>query len=143
VLLHASSLHDFPPCIIRELLLITGLQQYGLGNWQDVAEHVGTRYKEECEKHYLDTYINDRMSGKPFMPVCHDIPNGTFLCKYSLQVNSCSLQRMKAKINITQEEFQARKRARIEKMRQPAREFDRNIHIVRQILTALGFQRYH
>ncbi|KAJ9125622.1 hypothetical protein QFC22_000584 [Naganishia vaughanmartiniae] len=80
----------------EELLLITGLQQYGLGNWQDVAEHVGTRYKEECEKHYLDTYINDRMSGKPFMP------------------------RMKAKIDITQEEFQARKRARIEKMRQPA-----------------------
>ncbi|KAJ9109281.1 hypothetical protein QFC21_000610 [Naganishia friedmannii] len=80
----------------EELLLITGLQQYGLGNWQDVAEHVGTRYKEECEKHYLDTYINNRMSGKPFMP------------------------RMKAKIDITQEEFQARKRARIEKMRQPA-----------------------
>lgn len=53
----------------RELLLITGLQQYGLGNWQDVAEHVGTRYKEECEKHYLDTYINDRKSGKPCMPV--------------------------------------------------------------------------
>lgn len=55
--------------LFRELLLITGLQQYGLGNWQDVAEHVGTRYKEECEKHYLDVYINDRKSGKPFMPV--------------------------------------------------------------------------
>ncbi|KAI5452008.1 Transcriptional adapter ada2 [Naganishia albida] len=80
----------------EELLLITGLQQFGLGNWQDVAEYVGTRYKEECEKHYLDVYINDRKSGKPFMP------------------------RMKAKLDISQEEFMVRKRARIEKMRQPA-----------------------
>ncbi|GHJ85252.1 hypothetical protein NliqN6_1654 [Naganishia liquefaciens] len=80
----------------EELLLITGLQQYGLGNWQDVAEHVGTRFKEECEKHYFDTYINDRKSGKPCMP------------------------RMKAKLDITQDEFLSRKRARIEKMRQPA-----------------------
>jgi hypothetical protein len=33
------------------------------------------------------------------------------------------LQRMKAKLDISQDEFLARKRARIEKMRQPAREF--------------------
>jgi transcriptional adapter 2-alpha len=101
----------------RELLLITGLQQFGLGNWQDVAEYVGTRYKEECEKHYLDVYINDRKSGKPFMPVSL---SDVGYCQS--RSNTIIPQRMKAKLDISQEEFMARKRARIEKMRQPARE---------------------
>lgn len=44
----------------RELLLISGLQTSGMGNWLDVAEFVGTRTKEECEKHYNETYLLDR-----------------------------------------------------------------------------------
>lgn len=30
---------------------------YGLGNWADIAEHVGGRTKEECHDHYVATYI--------------------------------------------------------------------------------------
>lgn len=41
----------------EELLLISGLIQNGLGNWAEVAQHVGTRTKEECEQHYLQVYL--------------------------------------------------------------------------------------
>ncbi|KAJ2853408.1 Transcriptional adapter ada2 [Coemansia erecta] len=41
----------------EELLLIDGLRQFGMGNWKDAAEHVGTRTKEECEQHYLNVYV--------------------------------------------------------------------------------------
>ncbi|SCZ89696.1 BZ3500_MvSof-1268-A1-R1_Chr9g10561 [Microbotryum saponariae] len=41
----------------EELLLIEGAEMYGLGNWADMAEHVGGRTKEECEQHYLHTYV--------------------------------------------------------------------------------------
>jgi hypothetical protein len=42
----------------RELLLIEGIAQQGLGNWQAVAEHVGTRTREEVEDHYNTVYID-------------------------------------------------------------------------------------
>ncbi|KAJ1921426.1 Transcriptional adapter ada2 [Mycoemilia scoparia] len=42
----------------EELLLIEGLMQFGMGNWAQAAEHVGTKTKEECEEHYLETYVN-------------------------------------------------------------------------------------
>lgn len=42
----------------RELLLISACQTFGLGNWGDIAEHIGSyRTKEEVEAHYLQTYI--------------------------------------------------------------------------------------
>ncbi|KAJ2687267.1 Transcriptional adapter ada2, partial [Coemansia spiralis] len=41
----------------EELLLIDGLRQFGMGNWKDAAEHVGTKSKEECEQHYLSVYV--------------------------------------------------------------------------------------
>ncbi|KAJ2777961.1 Transcriptional adapter ada2 [Coemansia interrupta] len=41
----------------EELLLIDGLRQFGMGNWKDAAEHVGTRSKEECEQHYMEVYV--------------------------------------------------------------------------------------
>ena len=48
----------------RELLLISGLQTYGLGNWAEVADYVGTRLKEDCERHYTETYLAERSSTK-------------------------------------------------------------------------------
>jgi hypothetical protein len=42
----------------RELLLVEGVAQQGLGNWQAVAEHVGTRTKEEVEEHYNTVYVD-------------------------------------------------------------------------------------
>ncbi|KAJ1668841.1 Transcriptional adapter ada2 [Coemansia sp. RSA 1813] len=42
----------------EELFLIDGLRQFGMGNWKDAAEYVGTKTKEECERHYNDVYVS-------------------------------------------------------------------------------------
>ncbi|GLU20597.1 hypothetical protein SLE2022_367880 [Rubroshorea leprosula] len=47
-----------------EMLLLEGIEMYGLGNWAEVAEHVGTKYKEQCIEHYTDVYLNS-----PFFPL--------------------------------------------------------------------------
>lgn len=51
----------------EELLLIEGAQMYGLGNWADMADHVGGRTKEECEQHYREIYLQ---SPDYPLPVC-------------------------------------------------------------------------
>lgn len=38
-------------------MLVSGLILHGLGNWLEVASHIGTRTKEECEKHYKECYL--------------------------------------------------------------------------------------
>ena len=52
--------------LIRELLLLTGISSHGVGNWKKIAEHVGTRTKEEVEVHYREVYVE---SEKWPMPV--------------------------------------------------------------------------
>ncbi|KAL1194685.1 Transcriptional adapter ADA2b [Cardamine amara subsp. amara] len=47
-----------------EMLLLEGLEIYGLGNWAEVAEHVGTKSKEQCLEHYRNIYLNS-----PFFPL--------------------------------------------------------------------------
>ncbi|KFK26543.1 hypothetical protein AALP_AA8G262500 [Arabis alpina] len=47
-----------------EMLLLEGLEIYGLGNWAEVAEHVGTKTKEQCLDHYRNIYLNS-----PFFPL--------------------------------------------------------------------------
>ncbi|SPO26155.1 related to ADA2 - general transcriptional adaptor or co-activator [Ustilago trichophora] len=44
----------------EELLLIDGCQTYGLGNWADIADHIGNRTKEEVQDHYLKVYVEGR-----------------------------------------------------------------------------------
>ncbi|KAI0798513.1 hypothetical protein BC629DRAFT_1592096 [Irpex lacteus] len=73
----------------EELLLLEGISLQGLGNWQAIAEHVGTHTKEEVEKHYKTVYI--------------DSPNWP-------------IPRMDLTFDIDPEEFQERKRRRISKM---------------------------
>jgi hypothetical protein len=51
----------------RELLLLTGISTHGIGNWKKIAEHVGTRSKEEAEEHYREVYVESK--DWP-MPVC-------------------------------------------------------------------------
>ncbi|ORY83631.1 hypothetical protein BCR37DRAFT_378598 [Protomyces lactucae-debilis] len=54
----------------EELLLLQGSEKYGLGNWADVAEHIGNRRtKEECDAHYLETYIKSPMYPLPDLNV--------------------------------------------------------------------------
>ncbi|KAI4296030.1 hypothetical protein L6164_036020 [Bauhinia variegata] len=47
-----------------EILLLEGIEMYGLGNWTEVAEHVGTKSKESCIEHYRNVYLNS-----PFFPL--------------------------------------------------------------------------
>ncbi|KAH9948626.1 hypothetical protein B0H21DRAFT_689706 [Amylocystis lapponica] len=73
----------------EELLLLEGVSLQGLGNWQAIAEHVGTRSKEEVEQHYNSVYIDS-----PDWP----------------------LPRMDLEFHVDPSEFQERKRRRISKM---------------------------
>ncbi|KAL8462711.1 hypothetical protein ACS0TY_033655 [Phlomoides rotata] len=48
----------------EEMLLLEGIEMYGMGNWAEVAEHVGTKSKEACIEHYKSAYLNS-----PFFPL--------------------------------------------------------------------------
>ena len=53
--------------LLRELLLLTGVTTHGVGNWKKIAEHIGTRTKEEVEEHYRTVYVE---SPNWPLPVC-------------------------------------------------------------------------
>ena len=36
-----------------------------MGNWSDVADHVGTKSKQKCEQHYYDVYLNSTTAPLP------------------------------------------------------------------------------
>jgi hypothetical protein len=42
----------------EELLLMEAIETYGLGNWADVAEQVGSKTLHQCEQHYITHYLN-------------------------------------------------------------------------------------
>ncbi|XP_078430089.1 transcriptional adapter ADA2-like [Wolffia australiana] len=50
----------------EEILLLEGIEMYGLGNWAEVAEHVGTKNKGQCIDHYTAYYVNSP---------CYPLPN--------------------------------------------------------------------
>lgn len=54
----------------EELLLIEGAEMYGLGNWEDIAEYVGARTREECEEHYNAIYIKSEQYPLPVSSSC-------------------------------------------------------------------------
>ncbi|XP_004486337.1 transcriptional adapter ADA2b isoform X2 [Cicer arietinum] len=47
-----------------EILLLEGIEMYGMGNWAEVAEHVGTKNKEACIEHYRNVYLSS-----PYFPL--------------------------------------------------------------------------
>ncbi|KAK6460523.1 hypothetical protein DFJ63DRAFT_337284 [Scheffersomyces coipomensis] len=51
----------------EELLLIQGCETFGLGNWQDIADHIGNRSKDEVAKHYFEIYLNKETYPLPDM----------------------------------------------------------------------------
>ncbi|KAL1296950.1 hypothetical protein AAFC00_004553 [Neodothiora populina] len=78
----------------EELLLLEGAETYGLGSWADIADHIGGyRTKDEVRDHYIDTYIN---SSKFPLP------------------ERASPQDRTLFDTIPRDEFQARKKRRIE-----------------------------
>ncbi|KAI5280147.1 Transcriptional adapter ada2, partial [Ascosphaera aggregata] len=85
----------------EELLLLEGAEIYGLGSWADIADHIGGyRSKDEVRDHYIETYIN---SSKFPLPERAD-PVDTRL-----------------QDEISKEEFQARKKRRIEERKEAAK----------------------
>jgi len=42
----------------EEILLLEAIEMYGLGNWNDISDHVGTKNWLDCKTHYFETYIN-------------------------------------------------------------------------------------
>lgn len=51
----------------EELLLIQGCETFGLGNWQDISDHIGNRFKDEVAKHYFEVYLNSKQYPLPEM----------------------------------------------------------------------------
>lgn len=48
----------------EELLLLEGCEQFGLGNWKDIAEHVGgCKDAQACETHYIQLYLQHFKNG--------------------------------------------------------------------------------
>ncbi|KAI8375776.1 hypothetical protein BD560DRAFT_66225 [Blakeslea trispora] len=74
----------------EELLLIEAAEKMGIGNWQAIADYVGTKSKSECEQHYLDVYVSS-----PDWP----------------------LPRMHLQFETSEEEFRERKRQRLQQSR--------------------------
>ncbi|RGB33616.1 hypothetical protein C1646_733854 [Rhizophagus diaphanus] len=61
----------------EEELLIEGAEMHGLGNWQDIAEFIGSKTKEECEQHYMDIYMNSETWPLPDMNVKFKVDDET------------------------------------------------------------------
>ncbi|KAF9295762.1 Transcriptional adapter ada2 [Mortierella antarctica] len=57
----------------EELLLIEGADNFGIGNWQDIADHVGSKTREECEAHYLKVYVESETWPIPHMHKVFDM----------------------------------------------------------------------
>ena len=52
----------------EEVLLLEAIEIYGLGNWTEVAEHVGgAKSKMQCHDHYFETYVNSPTTPLPDM----------------------------------------------------------------------------
>ncbi|PPQ66469.1 hypothetical protein CVT24_007043, partial [Panaeolus cyanescens] len=62
----------------EELLLLTGITTHGIGNWKKIAEHIGTRTKEEVEQHYRKVYIESANWPMPRMDANFDIDPDVF-----------------------------------------------------------------
>ncbi|KAF9372347.1 Transcriptional adapter ada2 [Podila verticillata] len=70
--------HSFPIFDVdwgadEELLLIEGADNFGIGNWQDIADHVGSKTREECEAHYLQVYVSSENWPMPDMHKLFDM----------------------------------------------------------------------
>ncbi|KAH0670246.1 hypothetical protein KY289_024739 [Solanum tuberosum] len=48
----------------EEMLLLEGIEMYGMGNWAEVGEHVGTKTKEVCIDHFKAAYLES-----PYFPL--------------------------------------------------------------------------
>ena len=45
---------------IEELLLMQGLEKYGVDNWNEIADHIATKSSKDCEIHYYAFYYKSK-----------------------------------------------------------------------------------
>ena len=45
--------------------MLEAIDMYGIGNWVDCADHVGTKTKDECETHYFLIYFDSPTAPLP------------------------------------------------------------------------------
>ncbi|KAK3115630.1 Transcriptional adapter ada2 [Teratosphaeriaceae sp. CCFEE 6253] len=82
----------------EELLLLEGAEQYGLGSWADIADHIGGyREKDEVRDHYVRTYVES-----PNFPLPERASPGD----------------KRLSDSTPREDFQARKKRRVEERRE-------------------------
>ncbi|KAJ3323657.1 Transcriptional adapter ada2 [Boothiomyces sp. JEL0866] len=60
----------------EELLLVEGLEMFGIGNWEHISEHIGTKNSKECNDHYQRVYINAESWPYPDMSEKFDMSPG-------------------------------------------------------------------
>ena len=122
----------------EELLLIDGCQTYGLGNWADIADHIGNRSKEEVQEHYIKVYVEGRDGSEQgeqraqhalqqhqqvaqpvFDPLTDAEGTGSRVaCQLTTQEPPVVGPSMSFTPSISQDEFQRRKRRRVETLRE-------------------------
>ncbi|KAJ3129035.1 Transcriptional adapter ada2 [Physocladia obscura] len=56
----------------EELLLVDGLKLYGIGNWDQISTHIGTKSKEELDAHYRSVYCASESWPIPNMSIEFD-----------------------------------------------------------------------
>ncbi|XP_066916702.1 transcriptional adapter 2-beta-like isoform X2 [Clytia hemisphaerica] len=51
----------------EEMLLLDAIEQHGLGNWDDISDHVGTKSPQEAQDHFEEVYLKKNI-GKVTLP---------------------------------------------------------------------------
>lgn len=112
----------------EELLLIDGAQIYGLGNWADIADHIGNRTKEEVEDHYVKVYIEGRDGTAEGDARAEQIVQSFLASRRTMEPRGQQLPVAGPNVHfvaqINAEEFQRQKRKRIEDLREDQAAFN-------------------
>ncbi|OQS03942.1 transcriptional adapter 2-alpha [Thraustotheca clavata] len=53
----AYSIYEPEWTVDEELLLLEGIEMFGMGNWKDIADHVASKTDKKCEAHYMTEYL--------------------------------------------------------------------------------------
>lgn len=84
-----------------------------MGSWADAAEHIGTRTREEVERHYNEVYVDSEDWPIPVSFSASFCPKARCLLRNS---SGALKQRMDATFDFDIETFQAKKKRRIEEI---------------------------
>ncbi|KAI8902897.1 hypothetical protein BC833DRAFT_645047 [Globomyces pollinis-pini] len=60
----------------EELLLVEGLELFGIGNWEHISEHIGTKNSKQCEEHYDRIFVQSKSWPYPDMESKFDMTPG-------------------------------------------------------------------